>query len=525
MKTLSQYITKRKFQSTPEPNPKTVTRHQKNLIFVIHKHRATRLHYDLRLEVNGVLKSWAVPKGPSLNPKDKHLAIMVEDHPFEYKDFEGIIPKGNYGAGEVIIWDEGIYTLAGATNTKEAQRLAEKGIKEGHLDIIFYGKKIKGEFTLVRTSIGGDAKNWLLMKRKGPADSTKDVTKQNRSVRSNLTIEDLAKQNDSPKSRSKSVKQQKMPHYISPMLAFLVEEPFDRKDWVFEVKWDGYRAIAEIENKNAKLYSRNQLSFNQRYPQIVTALEKMPVSSAVLDGELVLLDKAGRSQFQLMQNYLKTQEGNIIYYIFDLLYLNGYDLRDFPLIERKKLLKQLLSNSKNPHLQYSEHIEEKGIAFFREAEKRNLEGIIGKDSQSTYQMKRSHDWVKIKTHQRQEVVIGGFTQPRGGRKNLGALIVGVYEGKRLKYAGRVGGGFTQKLLSDVYSQLEPLIQEESPFESYPKSLKGVTWVRPNLVCEVVFTEWTTEGLMRHPVFKGIRVDKDPKRVKREFYETDSKRKR
>lgn len=516
MKKLQAYKTKRTLSDTPEPKPK-IKSSQKNLIFVIQKHQATRLHYDLRLEVNGVLKSWAVPKGPSTNPSDKRLAVMVEDHPYDYHTFEGNIPVGNYGAGAVMVWDEGIYTIPGAETVREAEKLANEGLEKGHLTIVFFGKKMKGEYALIRTNLSGDQKNWLLVKAKDSYASSKDITKENRSVKTDRTIEEIGEKVKKKPLKSKS---QKMPHHLSPMLSVMEKEPFDRKDWIFETKWDGYRAISEIENGEVQLYSRNKNSFNSHYPQIVSALTKLSVESAILDGELVLLDSKGKSQFQLMQNYLNTQKGKVIYYIFDLLYLNGFDLREFPLIERKKLLKQLLSKHKNALLKYSAHIEEKGIAYFKKAQKLDLEGIMAKDGQSPYRSKRSKEWVKIKTQKRQEVVIAGFTKPKGSRKHFGALLVGVYEGKKLIFSGKVGGGFTQKLLKEVYDQLVPLIQEKSPLENYPKSFKDITWVQPKLVCEVVFTEWTSEGYMRHPVFKGLRIDKNAKKVKREFYETN-----
>ncbi|MBA3957416.1 MAG: hypothetical protein H0X51_03340 [Parachlamydiaceae bacterium] len=498
-KKLKEYSRKRTLALTPEPTAKRVTSPKAgSLLFVIHKHNASHLHYDLRLELNGVLKSWAVPKGPSLNPEDKRLAIMVEDHPYDYHDFEGIIPAGNYGAGSVIIWDEGTYAIAGDFKTrKEMEKAIQAKLEKGHLDFIFFGKKLKGEFSLVHFA-RKEEPHWLLIKKKDKFASTSDVIKKIRSVRTEVTNADLEMgKTYKPK---KKVAIAKIPHNISPMLCTLVEEPFDRKNWIFEIKWDGYRALTEIENGHVKIYSRNQQSFNARFPSIVAALETLPVKNAVLDGEIVVLDSEGRSRFQLMQNEKNRQRGALCYCLFDLLFLDGKDLRQEPLIERKKLLKGLLKQV-NLEIRYSDHIKEKGEAFFRAAVKNQLEGIVAKDGDSTYQMKRSKDWLKIKVRLRQEVVIGGFTQPRGSRKNFGSLLAGVYEGKKLRFVGHVGVGFNQQSLQEIYEKLVPLIQKKSPFDPIPKEPASVQWVKPVLVCEVSFAEWTDEGVMRQP--KGL----------------------
>lgn len=286
---------------------------------------------------------------------------------------------------------------------------------------------------------------------------------------------------------------------LSPMLAVLTKAPFDRKGWIFEIKWDGYRALA-IKDKDVRLISRNQKSFNARYPTIVSGLKKLKGTFAI-DGEIVVLDNKGRSNFQLLQNYLKTHD-TPYYYVFDILFYNGKDLRDLPLVERKKILKKLIGKKKGT-IRLSEHIEEKGKAFFRAAEKQGLEGIIAKNGDSSYQSKRSSDWQKIKTSMRQEAVIGGFTAPKGSRKRFGSLLVGVYRKGKLIYAGRVGGGFNEELLDEVYKKLRPLVSRTCPFLETPHY--GATWVKPKLVCEVDFAEWTTEGIMRQPIFKGLRI--------------------
>lgn len=304
-----------------------------------------------------------------------------------------------------------------------------------------------------------------------------------------------------------------MPHHIKPMLATLAGEAFDNPTWIFEIKWDGFRAIAEIKKGKVELYSRNLLPFNEHFPPIVKSLAKIR-KNMILDGEVVVVDKKGKSHFQLLQNYRETGKGNLVYYVFDILYLDGKDLRVLPLIERKKILEKNLPKLIN--IKYSNHIAEKGKAFFKVAQKQDLEGMLAKNAQSTYQTaRRSRDWLKIKIHRQQEAVIGGYTEPRGSRKKLGALVLGVYEKGKLIYIGHTGGGFKEASLNLVYKKLQPLKQKESPFAVAPKTNAPVTWVKPKLVCEVSFAEWTGEGHMRQPIFLGMRIDKDPKDVKRE----------
>lgn len=296
----------------------------------------------------------------------------------------------------------------------------------------------------------------------------------------------------------------------SPMLVKLIDEPFDDKGWIFEIKWDGIRALGFKKGKTAKLISRNQKSLNHRFPPLVTALKKLP-GTFVIDGEIVILDKSGRSHFQMLQNYQRTKKGTPLYYVFDILTLNGKDLRKKSVLERKALLKKLISKAK--HIRYSNHVRGKGKDFFRKASKKGWEGIIGKRINSSYQCHRSSDWVKIKSKMGQEVVIGGFTKPKGSRKHLGALLIGVYEKGKLCYAGSVGGGFNQELLRTVSAKLKKYITDKCPFSTKPKV--EATWVRPRLVCEVAFAEWTNDGKLRQPVFKGLRSDKSPKQVVRE----------
>jgi bifunctional non-homologous end joining protein LigD len=486
--------------------------------------------------MGGALKSWAVPKGPSLNPNDKHLAMMVEDHPFEYRDFEGVIPEGNYGAGTVMIWDEGTYEpvvwdkKTGQTlqlSREEQDKAARHMAHQGHLTIILHGKKLKGEFALVKMQHADDEKAWLLIK----ADKDKyagkgDVLKNDKSARSGKTMEQLSHSDKTWESDHQTAQKgtaklklpaaapkAPMPHAVKPMLATLVEEPFDQDGWYYEVKWDGYRIIAHMDHGKVTLQSRNLQDYTQRFAPIALELEHLD-HQAILDGELVAVDKAGRSSFQLLQNYQRTGEGRLMYYVFDLLYGGGRNLMGLPLAERKSQLKKLLP--KSDWVKYSDHVEHDGVKFFQAASHKGLEGIMAKDATSTYLPgKRTKAWLKIKTHMQQEVVIGGFTEPRASRKYFGALVVGVYDKGKLVYTGHVGGGFDEPTLAMVYKKLKPLARQSSPFVGEVKTNEPVTWVSPRLLAEVSFAEWTGDGQMRQPIFLGLRTDKSPRLVHRE----------
>jgi bifunctional non-homologous end joining protein LigD len=483
---LDSYKSKRNLKETPEPKAR-IKKSPSKLAFVVQKHAASHLHYDLRLELDGVLKSWAVPKGPPKSSNVKRLAIMVEDHPYEYKDFSGTIPKGHYGAGEVEIWDRGTYEIPGAEDFLENESLMRAALKKGHIRFILHGDKLKGEYSLIRTALPGKNEQWLWIKK---GSVTKSKAK-------------------------KKVSRDPMPKNIKPMLAQSTEKAFSRKDWLFEIKYDGYRCLALIHGKKVQLLSRNLKSFNDDYPSIVNELKVHIKKDAILDGEIVLLDNQGRSNFQLLQNFQNADKNNLYYFVFDLLYLDGKDLRDMPLIDRKDLLEQLLFPLKNTHIRYSDHVLEQGVRFFKEAKKLGLEGVMAKDAQSPYVMKRSSAWQKIKAQKRQEVVIAGFTAPRGSRSELGALLVGVYEGKKLHYVGRVGTGFDESSLKMLAKRLKQLIRESSPFVKIPKINGTVVFVKPILICEVSFTEWTKSGSMRHPVFLALRTDKKASEVVRE----------
>lgn len=517
---LATYRKKRRFHATPEPKGLPVRpgaqarrRGKKNagrsgrggLKFVVQKHAASRLHYDFRLELDGVLKSWAVPKGPSVNPKDKRLAMHVEDHPLDYLTFEGTIPAGEYGAGDVIVWDIGTYKPEADAKTRNKQEaVLRDDYEKGRLKIVLDGKKLRGSFALVRTARQqGDKEQWLLIKHADAFASTEDVTEDESSV--------LSKKRLADRSRSKKTA---LPAFFKPMLATLADKPFDRNNWLFELKWDGYRCLSFIDGKNIRLYSRNENIFNNKFPSIARALQRFSKHQIIFDGEIVALDKQGRPDFQTLQNSDR-EPANIAYIIFDVLYLDGQDLRPYPLSERKTLLAELLK--KPPaRILYSDHVKTKGKRLFREATRRGLEGIIAKDGNGRYETAtRSAGWLKIKSVRRQEAVIAGFTEPRGSRKKFGALVLGVYEGRRLRYIGHTGGGFDDRTLALVYERLKPLVTKTSPFKKPITTNAPVTWVKPRLVAEVKFSEWTSDGIMRQPVFIALREDKPAGEIVRE----------
>ncbi|HEY0010466.1 MAG TPA: DNA ligase D [Candidatus Paceibacterota bacterium] len=531
MSLLGEYNRKRSFKKTPEPKG-AVKKSAGPLHFVVQKHDATRLHYDFRLEIDGVLKSWAVPKGPSLNPSDKRLAMMTEDHPYSYKDFEGVIPAGEYGGGDVIVWDTGVFASSESSGPEDGHKKLKSGLHRGELSFVLFGEKLKGGFKLVKIQNGKEDNAWLLMKAKDEYAEKRDVTEDTASVLSGRILPrdvpgklvkkgaglqavtaGMPKKEKTPAPPAKKAKRgtDPMPRDVSPMLATLIDAPFDRAGWIYEMKWDGYRAVAEVEGGDVRLYSRNGKSFAGTYTPVVTALKSLG-HDAVLDGEIIAL-KDGRPDFHALQQY-KDAPVPLQYAIFDALWINGEDLRELPLIERKERLVGIIPES--PHLFVSEHIEEHGTAFFEEMRKQSFEGMLAKDGQSRYVTKsRSKSWLKVKTSNEQEAVIVGYTEPRGSRKSLGALVLAAHINGVLTYIGHSGGGFTGKELADLCKKLSKVKVNKSPIAEKVPINSPITWVKPHYVCQVKFTEWTPSGRMRHPIYVGLRVDKEAKDVVKE----------
>ena len=592
---LEEYQRKRRFSETPEPPPKIEK--SKGHRFVVQRHRATRLHYDFRLEMEGVLKSWAVPKGPSLDPADKRLAMQVEDHPVSYFDFEGIIPEGNYGAGTVMVWDVGTWEPLSSqpVNGKyvagtEAE--AEAMLKKGDLKFRLHGKRLNGDFALVHMKSrrpGSKGTEWLLIKKHDEdVQEGFDIDKHDTSVLSGRTMAQIAGDEgsaewqsskkasrgrakatwltetlarvdkkrkstaDHAKPDEKQSKEKKklnskvakagnsrissatalkdlkgaakrpMPTAIHPMLASVTEKPFNDPNWLFEIKWDGYRAVAFIEDGEARLVSRNQNDLSPRYPELRALPNLIQAKNAILDGEVVVLDEQGRSSFSLMQQRTGIRKYGkqaapkrdlaIVYYVFDVLYLDGWDLRRVGLDDRKRVLRGLLKDG--DLVRYSDHQAGQGVALFEAAKQKGLEGILAKKCSSCYEERRSHEWLKIKITQTVDCVIGGYTDPEGARQYFGSLVLGLYDkAKNLRHVGNAGTGFDQATLKQISQTLKKYETDKNPFTG-PVEPKKAHWVKPALVAEVKFSEWTHEtkegGLkLRAPVFMGLREDKSP----------------
>jgi bifunctional non-homologous end joining protein LigD len=491
-------------------------------LFVVQKHAARRLHYDLRLEMDGVLKSWAVPKGPSVHAEEKRLAVHVEDHPIEYADFEGVIPHGNYGAGAVIVWDRGWYRAV-----KDADDPLG-ALERGKLEIELFGFKLRGRWTLARMS--GKDKEWLLLKKKDAAVAGEELTERYpQSILSGLTVEEIA---DVEAKRAairarlaalgaprRAVASRDQPF----MLANLAEKPFSKEGWLFEIKYDGIRVFAARHGEAVQLHGRSGQEVTGRYPEVVAALRALPMDHFLIDGEIVALDPDGKPSFQRLQSRMgltnprdierAASQVPVIGTFFDCLTLDGHDLRRLPLETRKECLQLLLPRL--GQIRYGDHVPTEGEAFFAAAFEAQLEGIVAKKASSAYVGGRSREWIKIKCQRRQEFVIGGYTDPQGSRSHFGALHIGIYQDGRLVYVSKVGTGFDEALLEQLQSALLPLARPTSPFEVGGPAGRGHHWVEPRLVCEVRFTEWTDDGGLRHPTFMGLRPDKRPDECRRE----------
>ena len=587
---LEEYQRKRRFSETPEPPPKVEKK--KGNRFVVQKHRATRLHYDFRLEMDGVLKSWAVPKGPSLDPADKRLAMMVEDHPVSYFDFEGTIPEGNYGAGTVMVWDVGTWEPLSPVAVKgkyvaATEAEAEAMLEKGDLKFRLRGKRLNGDFALVHIKArrpGSKGNEWLLIKKHDDAvEAGYDIDQYDSSVLTKRSMAQIAGDEDSAEWKSskkvshggvkaawlaesiakaekkrptpeqladKRVKSSAVrapvrsprekealsavkylagavkrptPSSIRPMLASVVEKPFDDPEWVFEIKWDGYRAIAFIDSGKVRLVSRNQNDLTPRYSELRELPKFINAKTAILDGEVVVLDEQGRSSFSLMQQRTGIRKHGrqaaprpdlpVLYYAFDLLHLDGYDVRRVALEERKRVLKGLLTAGEI--VRYSDDFPGQGVALFEAAKQQGLEGILAKRKGSSYEERRSREWLKIKITQTVDCVVGGYTDPEGTRQYFGSLVLGLYnDKKKLIHVGHAGTGFDQARLKEISEILKPIETASNPFTGEVEA-QNVHWVKPLRVAEVKFSEWTHEtgegGMkLRAPVFMGLREDKNPK---------------
>lgn len=542
---LSEYNRKRDFSKTKEPEGK-VKKSGKELHFVIQKHAASHLHFDFRLEIDGVLVSWAVPKGPSADTKVKRLAMHVEDHPMDYIDFEGAIPKGQYGGGTVMVWDTGTYLAEGSDDVAESEKMLRKMYKEGNIKVVMSGSKVKGSYHLVHMS--GKDKEWLLLKGKDEFADKKEFDQH--SVLTGRTLEEIAVDKKSEvwqsnkKSEPKEMKAGRIeetpeentpsetkpaftaedvanakplkafPDHWFPQLATLTDEVFDNNEWAFETKYDGYRALIQIKSGKVNMISRNGISFNSKYKSLLDAFAGIK-DDMILDGEIVVEDEEGKSRFQWLQYYQENPNaGKLKCYVFDILYFNGFDLTPLELLQRKRILEAVLPQ--NDEVVYSGHVIGKGSEALKKVEEAGGEGLIAKKVTSRYQIdKRSKDWLKIKVTKEQEMVIGGYTEPKGGRHGFGSLLLGYYEDGKLIYTGKVGTGFNEESLNDMYKRLKKLETKDCPFSVKPKE-RTAHWIKPELVAQIKYTEWTETNSLRHPVFIALRNDKKPTEVRREL---------
>ena len=501
---LNEYNEKRNFESTLEPEGKEEGS-EESLRFVVQHHLARSEHYDLRLEWNGVLLSWAVPKGPSYDTHHKRLAIHVEDHPLEYRNFEGTIPKGEYGGGVVMLWDEGYW---------EPYVNVDEGLNKGMLKFILKGRRLKGKWALIRLKgkIGETKDNWLLLKEKD--EYVKDengISEFNISIRTGRTMSEI--------EEGKNEKFTKNPFCTAEaQLAKLVRTIPKGDDWLYELKYDGYRILAFVEGNNARLVTRNGNDLTKRFYEISSSLVEIAKGRAFIsDGEMVITDSSGKTDFQALQNYLKNRKSqNLTYIVFDILSLDGMDIREYPLIKRKEMLEELMKDAPKS-IYYSRHVSGYGKESFDAACAGGMEGIIGKKADSIYSGTRNGDWIKMKCDKRQEFVIGGYTLSDKRISGVSSLLLGIYEGEELIYAGRAGTGISENDMKILEKKFENIKRTESPFKQVPKTRANekLIWLEPELAAEIKFAEWTEENLLRHASFKGLRTDKEPKDIRRE----------
>ena len=504
---LKEYNKKRDFENTFEPEGKTEVSGI-GLRFVVQHHMARRDHYDLRLEWNGVLLSWAVPKGPSYDTHDKRLAVKVEDHPMEYRHFEGTIPKGQYGGGAVMLWDEGFWEPYGNV---------EEGLIKGELKFVLKGLRLKGKWTLIRWNAkSSETKdNWLLLKERDEYVKVTDgISEYTTSVRTGRNMKEIEKGEDEKVIRN--------PFEIADVqLAKLVNAIPDGEEWLYELKYDGYRIMAFVEGSSVQLMSRNRNDYSDRFYEIVSSIIDFSSGRAmVLDGEMVITDKSGKTDFHALQNYMRNpKDKNLTYIIFDLLALDGVDFRKHPLIHRKEILKDLMKDAP-PNLYYSRYVRGNGKECFAAACDANMEGIVGKKADSTYSGARNGDWIKIKCDKRQEFVIGGYSLSDKKTSGASSLLLGIYDGDKLDYVGRAGTGISQDDSEMLEKKFASLIRIDSPFNQIPKprANEKVIWLEPELVAEIKFAEWTKDNILRQASFKGLREDKAPKDIKKEKVE-------